>query len=54
MAESYLVSKKFLKALSTKFQEKMEENAEVDLKKPNYVLAFRTEHAIIGGNKGSG
>ena len=51
MADSYLVSKKFLKAVGTKFQSKMEENSEADLKKPNYVLAFRTEHAIVGGSQ---
>lgn len=27
----------------------MEQRAEEDLKKSNYILAFRTEHAIIGG-----
>jgi hypothetical protein len=53
MAESYLISKKFLKALSSKFQSKMEESSEVDLKKQNYVLAFRTEHAVVGGNTSS-
>lgn len=51
MSESYLISKKLLKALGSKFQSKMEESSEVDLKKKNYILAFRTEHAVVGGNQ---
>ena len=52
MSNTYLLTKKFLKELSTKFQAKMEGKADEDLRKPNYVLAFRTEHAVIG-NPGS-
>ena len=51
MSESYLISKKFLKALSSKFQSKMEESSEADLKKKDYILAFRTEHAVVGGSQ---
>ena len=50
MAENHLVSKAFLKSLSAKFAEKMELKATDDLKKPNYVLALRTEHAVVAGN----
>ncbi len=49
MAETYLVSKAFLKTLQSKFHAKMEEKAVEDLKKKNYVLAIRTEHAVVGG-----
>lgn len=51
MAENYLVSKVFLKSINVKFTEKMELKATDDLKKPNYVLALRTEHAVIAGNQ---
>jgi hypothetical protein len=49
LAETYLVSKTFLKTLQSKFQAKMEEKSHEDLKKRNYVLAIRTEHAVAGG-----
>ncbi len=49
MADTYLVSKTFLKTLQTKFQTKMEDKAVEDLKKKNCVLAIRTEHAFVGG-----
>lgn len=50
MAETYLVGKNFMKTLNAKFQAKMEEKANDDLKKPNYVLAIKTENVFIGGS----
>lgn len=49
MSETYLVSKSFLKSLQAKFQAKMEEKSKEELKRRNVVLAFKTDHAIIGG-----
>jgi hypothetical protein len=51
MAENYLVRKQFLQELNSKFQVKMEEKAEEDLKKPSVVLAYRSERAIIAGTQ---
>lgn len=53
MAENYLIKKSFLQDLQTKFQARMEQKAEEDLKKPNIVLAFRSEQAVIAGNQSS-
>jgi hypothetical protein len=47
MSESYLVSKVFMKNFNTKMTAQMETKADDDLKKPNYVLAFRTQHAVV-------
>lgn len=47
MCETYLVSKVFLKNFNSKMVTQMEIKADDDLKKPNYVLAFRTQHAIV-------
>ena len=53
MSETYLVKKDFLKTLGTKLSSKMEEKAVEDLKKPNFVLAIRTEHAVVSMGVGS-
>lgn len=53
MSETYLVKKDFLKTLGTKLSSKMEEKAVDDLKKPNFVLAIRTEHAVVSMGAGS-
>jgi hypothetical protein len=47
MCETYLVNKTFLKNFNTKMTTQMETKSDDDLKKPNYVLAFRTQHAIV-------
>ena len=53
MSETYLVKKDFLKTLGTKLSSKMEEKAIEDLKKPNFVLAIRTEHAVVSMGAGA-
>ena len=53
MSETYLVKKEFLRTLGTKFSAKMEEKALEDLKKPNFVLAIRTEHAVVSMGAGA-
>ncbi len=36
-----------MKNFNTKMTAQMETKADDDLKKPNYVLAFRTQHAVV-------
>ena len=52
MAETYLVSKNFIKKLQTKFQDRMEEKSKDDLTKPNFVLAIKSENVVIGSLDG--
>jgi hypothetical protein len=52
MQDIYLINKAFLKDFNTKMQAQMQIKSDDDLKKPNYVLAFRTQHAILA-NLGS-
>lgn len=53
MSETFLVKKEFLKTLGGKIAAKMEEKAQEDLKRPNFVLAIRTEHAVVSMGAGS-
>jgi hypothetical protein len=53
MADIYLVSRAFLKDLNTKLQANMEEKSRVDLKKANYVLAIKTDRAVLGNYSSS-
>jgi F0F1-type ATP synthase gamma subunit len=48
MADIYLISKPFLQDINNKLQAKMEEKSQNDLKKANYVLAIKSDRAIIG------
>ena len=51
MAETYLVSKNFLKGIHQKFESEMEEKSNEDLRKPNFVLAIKSGNAVVGGSQ---
>jgi hypothetical protein len=53
MAETYLVSKIFLKNLNEKLQTQMESKSEEDFKKPNFVLAVKNQKIVIGNITGA-
>lgn len=53
MADTYLVAKSFLKSLNEKFDGKMEEKSADDLKKPNFVLAIKSDKAVVAGHGGA-
>lgn len=53
MAETYLVSKNFLKNLNEKLQTQMESKSEEDFKKPNFVLAVKNQKVLIGNLTGA-
>jgi len=48
MAETYLVSKNFLKNLNEKLQAQMESKSEEDFKKPNFVFAVKSQKIVVG------
>lgn len=52
MAETYLISKNFIKVLQNKFQEKMELKSKDDLTKKNIVLSIKSETLIVGSLDG--
>lgn len=49
LKDTYLVTISFLNILNQKFQTSMEEKANDDLRRPNYVLAIKSENAVAGG-----
>lgn len=52
MADSYLVSKNFIKDLQNKFQDQMESKSKEDLAKKNIVLGIKSENLIVGSLDG--
>jgi hypothetical protein len=52
MADTFLVSKDFLKNLNEKLQNQMESKSEEDFKRPNFVLAVKHQKIVIGNLTG--